>query len=64
VSIALAQQHGSNSHSFCRDIADREVNLSDIIDKARDGQHVESAKGAFLVVGMKPRGDKEEVKKN
>ena len=51
--IALAEQHRSDSDPIRRDITERKVNLSDVIDQSCHGQHIKSAKGAFLKSQMK-----------
>jgi hypothetical protein len=56
VCIALAEQHRSDSNSICRDIAERELNLSDVIDQSCHGQHIKSAKGTFLKDKNKIKG--------
>jgi hypothetical protein len=46
--IALAEEHRSDSDSVSRDIAERELNLSNVVDKPGHRQHIKSAKGTFL----------------
>jgi hypothetical protein len=48
VRISLAQEHRSEGDSIRRDIAERKLNLSDVIDESCHRKHIKGAKGAFL----------------
>lgn len=54
--IALAEQHRPDSNSIGRNIAERKLNLSDVVDKSCHGQHVKSAKSTFLKDQNKIKG--------
>jgi len=56
VCIALAEQHRSDGNSIRRDITERKINLSDVIDKPCHGEHIKSAKGTFLKNKNKIKG--------
>jgi hypothetical protein len=56
VRIALAQEHRSDGDSIRRDIAERKLNLSNVIDKSCHRQHIKSTEGTFLKNQNKIRG--------
>jgi hypothetical protein len=48
VRIALAKEHRSYSDSISRDIAERKLDFSNVVDKSCYRQHIKGAKGTFL----------------